>query len=131
MIIAENSSNVPKLLRVDANNNLQVNLNRGSVAYTVKLNDIQSADASGTVTVWTPATGKKFRITDLIISVGAALSVTLLDGTTTIGIIYMAANTVWSHSFQAPLESTTANNAFKIDTSGAGNISVTVLGYEE
>ena len=105
---------------------LQVDLRKA--AKIVK--DVQSTDASGGVNLWVPASGKKFVITDIIASADTAMTLTFADGVTTIIEVYLAANGGFVSNFQTPIESTTANNNLTITASAAGNVSVTVTGYE-
>jgi hypothetical protein len=91
---------------------------------------VNSADASGADQAVKAATAsKRHYISDLIISVGSAISVTLKDGATIIGQpMYLAANTTIHLRLGTPLMGS-INTAFNIRTSGAGNVSVTALGY--
>jgi len=103
---------------------------KDKINYTIVNKHVTSSDATGGVTIWTPAAGKKWVVTDLIISAGAAMTVTVKDGTTTILILYLAANGGAVSNFQTPLESTTADNNLTVTTSAAGNIAITATGYE-
>jgi hypothetical protein len=91
---------------------------------------------SGAVTdgiVWSPASGKKWVITDLIINTSAAAVVTLEEdlagGDSPIMKFELAANGGVSTNFQTPLMGT-EDDADLIITTSAGNIYVTVIGYE-
>lgn len=93
---------------------------------------ITSADASSPTQVKAKTAAKKIYVTDLIISVGAELTVQVQDDA---GIpvvlmeqVYMPANSVLPLHFQTPLMVAT-NQDLDVVTSGAGNISVTALGY--
>lgn len=83
-------------------------------------------------TVWEPAAGNKFVITDLIVSATAAGTCTLRDGAggTTIALFSFAANGGVSANFQTPLVSATADNHLTIQASAATQY-ITVLGYEQ
>jgi hypothetical protein len=91
---------------------------------------------SGAVTdgiVWSPASGKKWVITDLIINTSAAATVTLEEdksaGDAVVMKFELAANGGVSTNFQTPLMST-EDDADLIVTTSAGNIYITVSGYE-
>jgi len=90
----------------------------------------QSADATGGLTIWNPTTGKKFNITDLIVSTDTAMYLTFYDGVTVLIVVYLAANGGFVSNFQTPLNSQTADNNFAVTASVAGNISITALGFE-
>jgi hypothetical protein len=91
---------------------------------------------SGAVTdgiVWSPASGKRWYVTDIYIQVSAAATVTLEDdlvgGDSPVWKGELAANSGWSHSFTTPLFSG-EDAADLIITTSAGNVYVTVTGYE-
>lgn len=83
--------------------------------------------------VWSPAAGKRWYITDIFINVSAAATVTLEDdktgGDDPVWKAELAANSGWSHSFKTPLYSG-EDAADLIITTSAGNVYVTVTGYE-
>ena len=83
--------------------------------------------------VWSPAAGKKWVITDIIINTSAAATVTLEEdlagGDSPFMKLELAANGGVSTNFQTPLMST-EDDADLIITTSAGNIYVTVSGYE-
>jgi hypothetical protein len=85
-------------------------------------------------TIWTPTTGKKFVICDMIISASAAGTITIFDNTdnTTLRVALMsfAINGGMAKSYKKPYISATANNVLKY-TTGAGIAgSLTISGYE-
>lgn len=91
---------------------------------------------SGAVTdgvIWSPASGKKWVITDIYIQVSAAATVTLEDDLTAGDSVFwkaeLAANSGWSHSFETPIQSGEADADLLITTT-AGNVYVLVSGYE-
>lgn len=91
---------------------------------------------TGSVTdgiVWSPAAGKRWYVTDLILTTSAAATVTLEDdlaaGDSTVLALDLAANSGVSHSFQTPLFSG-EDAADLLVTTTAGNIKITVVGYE-
>jgi hypothetical protein len=92
--------------------------------------------SAGAVTdgiIWSPAAGKRWYITDIYIQVSAAATVTLEDdkagGDEVIWKSELAANSGWSHPFKTPWFSG-EDAADLIITTSAGNVYVTVVGYE-
>lgn len=83
--------------------------------------------------VWSPAAGKRWYVTDIFINVSAAATVTLEDdlagGDSAVWKAELAANSGWSHHFGTPLFSG-EDEADLIITTSAGNVYVTVTGYE-
>lgn len=83
--------------------------------------------------VWSPAAGKRWYITDIIINVSAAATVTLEDdltaGDSPVFKAELAANSGFTHSFNTPLYSG-EDAADLLITTSAGNVYVTVTGYE-
>jgi len=80
--------------------------------------------------LWDPTAGKKFVITDIVVSVDTAMDVHLEDGTTKIYQWHFAANGGCVMNLRTPYQSTTANNNLTYTTSTAGKISIAVDGYE-
>lgn len=84
--------------------------------------------------IWTPTSGKKFVITDIIISCSAAGAITVFDNTdsTTNRVVKgnFAANGGLTHPYSKAFISVAADNVLKY-TTGAGIAgSITVSGYE-
>ena len=83
--------------------------------------------------VWSPAVGKRWYITDIFISISEAATITLEDDLTTgDSVVWKAelvANSGWSHSFTTPLFSG-EDGADLLITTDAGNIYITIAGYE-
>lgn len=83
--------------------------------------------------VWSPAAGKRWYVTDIIINVSAAATVTLEDdltaGDSAVFKAELAANSGIAHSFITPLFSG-EDAADLLITTSAGNVYVTVTGYE-
>ena len=84
--------------------------------------------------IWTPASGKKFVITDIIISCSAAGTITVFDSTDSTANRVVkgsfAANGGLTHPYSKSFVSATADNVLKY-TTGAGIAgSITVSGYE-
>ena len=91
------------------------------------------AGETGTA-LWTPTAGKKFVVTDLIISCVEAGQLTIFDGTDSAanrlfdGFLYGA---IYPLSFESrPWPSSTADNVLKATTDADGEAIVTVHGYE-
>ena len=97
---------------------------------TPVIKDEQYVAAVTSGTVWTPAGGKKFVMTDMIISTKDATSVSILDGTTKVFEAYLASNGGVVSNFKTPIQSTTANNSLHITTDTASTLSITTTGYE-
>jgi hypothetical protein len=92
--------------------------------------------SAGAVTdgvVWSPAANKRWYVTDIFINVSAAATVTLEDdltaGDSPVWKAELAANSGWSHTFTTPLFSG-EDEADLLITTSAGNVYVTVTGYE-
>ena len=83
--------------------------------------------------VWSPAAGKRWYVTDIYINISAAATITLEDdlvaGDSAVWKGEFAANSGWSHSFSTPLFSG-EDAADLLITTSAGNVYVTVVGYE-
>lgn len=91
---------------------------------------------SGAVTdgiVWSPAAGKRWYVTDLIINVSAAATVTFEDdkagGDEAVMKFELAANSGITHSFSTPWFSG-EDAADLLVTTSAGNVYITITGYE-
>jgi len=121
---------VASLPSIPAGANIIGAVKKDVVNYTIINKHVSSADATGGVTVWDPTAGKKFVVTDLIISTDTAMTVTVKDGATNIMVLYLAANGGAVSNFQTPLQSSTADNNLSVTASTSGNIAVTATGYE-
>lgn len=86
--------------------------------------------AASTVAVWTPAAGKRWNLTDFVISAKNATDVALYDGTTsTKAIFYFADNGGVVMDLQTPFISTGTNTPLRISLT-ASTLSITTSGYE-
>jgi hypothetical protein len=95
------------------------------VNWTVSDTTVASADASaGADLSAAPTAGLKIVIDDLLISVGAALTITVQEETTTTVIykLYMAANTTVTFSPTNGRKLPSADKKIRIVASGAGNV---------
>ena len=103
----------------------------GNAAYTKKYYTNVGAVTDGVV--WSPAAGKRWYITDIIINVTAATTVTLEDdltaGDSPVMKLDLAANSGLSHHFATPLFSG-EDAADLLVTTSAGTIYITVVGFE-
>ena len=85
--------------------------------------------------VWTPASGKKFVITDMSISFTDAGAITVFDNTdSTANRVfkgYFPANDGFDHSCGKPFKSSTNDNVLKYTTDVTAAGSLVVWGYEE
>lgn len=92
-----------------------------------------SAGAATDGIIWSPAAGKRWYVTDIFINVSAAATVTLEDdkagGDEAVWKAELAANSGWSHHFGTPLFSG-EDAADLLVTTSAGNVYITVTGYE-
>jgi hypothetical protein len=108
--------------------------------YTPVHKDASYATAQTGADIWTPATGKKFVLTDLSLICGGTTDavVTIFDETNSTGnIIFKGTIDVsnnrqfaWNHAFSTPYISSAANNDLKITTSANITIDVVAHGYE-
>ena len=86
--------------------------------------------------LWTPASGKKFVITDLSINFSAAGTLTLYDGETNdaahrVSKWAAVINGGAEHAYKMPRKSGTADNVLRYTTGTGAAGSLTVWGYEE
>jgi hypothetical protein len=101
------------------------------------INKDLNALAIGTITtVWTPGTGKRFRLIGGSISVSGAVSVLFEDnasGTTIFRTPKLLADTPYNFTCNGGqgILSSTANFVLKVTSSGAANITGTIWGVEE
>lgn len=83
--------------------------------------------------VWSPAGGTRWYVTDIFVGVSAASTVTLEDdlsgGDSPVFKMEFAANSGWSHKFETPLFSG-EDAADLLVTTSAGNVYITITGYE-
>ena len=83
--------------------------------------------------VWSPAAGKRWYVTDLIVNVSAAATVTFEDdlgaGDSAVMKFELAANSGIAHHFGTPLFSG-EDAADLLVTTSAGNVYITCTGYE-
>lgn len=105
-------------------------VNKNGIAYT-PISKFFTASYPSESTVWDPTAGKKFVVTDLIVSASAAGSCILKDGTggTTLATLMFAANGGAVSNFNTPWQSASADNNLTI-TPSAGTQYITVNGYE-
>jgi hypothetical protein len=84
--------------------------------------------------IWTPATGKRFVITDMIISANSAGTINVYDGansgSNTIVQLTMAAATAIPLDFKKPYPSSAINNILKLDSYSNCSGYITVNGFE-
>jgi hypothetical protein len=102
--------------------------------------DATYATAQSGTALWTPAAGKRFVITDIIMNVSGTV-----DGTISIyeetdtpgnrlfkGLVEVTTNKQFSmnHSYRVPFEAGAADNVLYIDTSGNMDVDIMLHGYE-
>ena len=92
---------------------------------------VASADATSATQVVAKVAAKNIYVTDVVISTDTALNVQLQDDAAAVLMeqIYLPAVSVWSKTFSTPLLVAT-NQDLDVIASVAGNISVTVTGYQ-
>jgi hypothetical protein len=103
-------------------------------AWTSAYQHTASADASaGADATAAPTAGQKIVVDDIIVSVGADLTVTFEEETsgTDIFVLYMAENTVAQITPRTQVKLPTADKKLRIKTSGAGNVACTVCYHSE
>lgn len=88
------------------------------------------SDAQTDKVLWSPAGGKKFVVTDIIISCNEACNVVLMDDDVHMFELYFDAKGGCVMNLQTPWKSTTADNDLKVITTEAVLHTITVLGYE-
>ena len=88
---------------------------------------VNSANATGGVTVWATHTDERFQIGSLFISSDTAMTVTLYDGSLAIPV-YVGANGGACPNIKPGWQSHTQGNDLTFTTSVAGNITVVVTG---
>lgn len=103
---------------------------KGFITYSVDFTASQTAQA-----IWTPATGRIFVITDIVISTSVAGAITIFDGTDDIVHRVMkgnlAINDHLNHAYSKPFPSSAKNNVLKYTTGANITGSLTVSGYEK
>lgn len=104
------------------------------VAATLVTKTVDFTASQTAQTIWTPANGKKFVITDYDLSFSAAGAITVFDGTddTTYRVFKMngATNGGAVHAYRKPRISAAANNVLKYTTGAGAAGSLTIHGYE-
>lgn len=93
-----------------------------------------SADASGGADATAaPTSGQKIVVDDIIVSTGAALTVTFEEETTGTDmlVLYLPANGVAQVTPRGKLKLATADKKLRVKASGAGNIACTVFYHSE
>lgn len=88
---------------------------------------VNSANATGGVTIWATHTEERFQIGSLFISSDTAMTVTLYDGSLAIPV-YVGANGGACPNIKPGWQSHTQGNDLTFTTSVAGNITVVVTG---
>ncbi len=86
------------------------------------------------ISLWTPTSGKKFVICDIVVSASAAGTITIFDNTndTTNRIVKLslADNGGASINYRKPIVSSAVDNVLKYTTDSSIAGSITVSGYE-
>ena len=121
-------------LQVDVNGNIKTTVGATAVYSSASVQGIYNlADASTAAQVIAGVASTNIYLTDIIISVGSAMNVTIQDNTGTpvvaIEPLYMPANSVFSKTFSVPIKIATGKD-LNVKASTSGNISVTATGYQ-
>lgn len=108
----------------------------GAVTATVaKTRANASITAASPATIWTPTTGKKFRLRGLSLSMSVAGQIIVKDATTEVARSpQLAANGVWTlgaGDLGDGILSAAANNVLAIDVSATASVGGMVWGTEE
>lgn len=93
-----------------------------------------SADVTGIVDVTAaPTSGQKIVIDDIVVSVGAAMTLTFEDETagTDLLVLYMAANSTVQVTPRGRIKLPVADKKLRMDSSAAGAVAVTVCYHSE
>jgi len=113
---------------------LDVNATDSVVSATFIKKTIDFSASETAQAIWTPASGKKFVITDIVIATSAGGTITIFDNTndTTNRIIkvYLSANSGVTNNYRKPVVSSTADNVLKYTTGTGIAGSLTISGYE-
>ena len=120
--------NTPRILLTDTAGRLSIVMRAADDAkmnYTVLGGILET-------TIWTPAAGKKWVLTDLIVSATANCGITIRDNTAgaTIMTFIILANTTLPINLQTPIVSGAANRVLTAQTS-AITVAITTSGYEQ
>lgn len=128
-----NIGNVDIASAIPAGTNLIGAVKRDVINYTPIRKYYSNTGAATDGIVWSPASGKKWVVTDIVMSTSAAATITLEDdktgGDEAVFAVDLAANGGISTNFQTPIMSG-ENDADLIITTSAGNIKIMVSGYE-
>lgn len=103
-------------------------------AWTPVYQHTASADASsGADVTAAPTSGQKIVVDDIIVSTGAALTVTFEEETSGTDVLklYMAANGIAQVTPRGRIKLATADKKLRLLTSGAGTVAVTVCYHSE
>ena len=127
LLSAADSIGTPHNILTDTNGRM-IQISKGEAAPILRYKALNLASE---LTVWTPAAGKKFVLTDIILSSPALGNCILRDNTAGDRIMHieMLANTTFNHAFITPVVSATANNVLTAEASAATQ-RITVCGYE-
>lgn len=94
---------------------------------------LAAVSTTAEATVWTPLSGKKFRLTGLIVASSATVNLTLKDNTagTTLMVLPMLAGSPIQLDLGSGILSAAANNVLTATSSAAATLSGTLFGKEE
>ena len=101
----------------------------GGVSYAMSQKNFIFTAAQASTAIWTASAGKRFTITDLIISASTSLDLTLIDNTSTLITFYFDNRGGAVSNFNTPIQSSTITGALRVTTT-ASTCSILVTGYE-
>jgi len=101
----------------------------GEAAYTSTAIYYQYVASTALATIWTPAAGKRFNITDLMISTSTSSDITLIDNTNTISIFYFDNRGGLVSNLRSPYVSSSITASLRVATT-TSTVSIFVNGFE-
>lgn len=119
---------------VIASNQSAIPTSDNGPAWTPAYLHTASADATGIVDVTAaPTSGQKIVVDDIIVSVGAAMTLTFEDETagTDLLVLYMEANSTAQVTPRGRIKLPVADKKLRMDSSAAGAVAVTVCYHSE
>lgn len=137
--VTDDANKTPMMLRTDTSGYLKINKHEwNGTAWVAELTPtvfkvFDVAVCATETTIWTPATGKKFRLMGYTGGTSAAGTIALKDNTggTSIFTSRTGTSIPFSSDLKRGILSATANNVLTITSSGAASCTGTVWGIEE
>jgi hypothetical protein len=111
----------------DASGNLQFDYPRRAAVFK----SFDFVAGTGTVNVWTPASGKRFRLLQAVVTTDVACTLSFQDQGTTFAVARTAAGQPLVLSFGNGYLSTAVNRLLQIQRGTSATLTGTVMGVEE